>query len=77
MTVTYDKSFARLKRFLDDYKPQLEKSLSAINILEKTDSSSDEFCDALAELHVCATLLESYSEGVLEAINRYTDETSA
>jgi hypothetical protein len=39
-----------------------------------TDPESTEFSNALAELHVCATVLEPYSEGMVEAIDRYTED---
>lgn len=70
MTITYDQSFAKLQRYLLDYKPQLQKALAAIQVLDTADPQSNEFCDALAELQVCATVLEPYSNGLLEAINR-------
>lgn len=76
MTVAYEKSFAGFERYLSDYKPQLEKAIAAIQTLETAHANSNEICDALAELQVCATVLEPYSKGLLEAINCYTDETS-
>ncbi|MBW4462014.1 MAG: hypothetical protein KME47_17505 [Nodosilinea sp. WJT8-NPBG4] len=69
-------SLTRLKRYLAEYRPQLEKAITAIKILEAPDSASDEeaFTQALADLHVCATVLESYSEGMVDAIDQFTEE---
>lgn len=74
MTIAYDKSFISLKRHLTEYRPQLEKEIAAIKILETADPDSEEFSQALADLHVCATILEPYSEGMVEAINQFTDD---
>jgi hypothetical protein len=49
--------------------------VSAIAVLENTDPESDEFCHALADLHVCSTILEPYSEGMLEAIEQFTEDS--
>ena len=46
------------------------------SILETANPKSDEFCNALAELHVCTTILEPYSEGMLEAIEQFTEDDS-
>jgi hypothetical protein len=73
MTLTNEKSLTHLKRHLADYHAYLDKALAALTILETTDSRSEAFSDALAELHVCATVLEPYSEGMVEAINQYTE----
>lgn len=69
-------SFTRLKRYLAEYRPQLEKAITAIYILEAPDSVSDEeaFTQALADLHVCATVLEAYSGGMVGAIDQFTAE---
>lgn len=67
-------AFIRLKRHLAEYRPQLEKALQAIQVLESANAASEEFAQALADLHVCATVLEPYSEGMVEAIEQFTDE---
>ena len=74
MIVTTRKPIEGLKRYLSEYQPQLEKALQAIQILESQDSDSEEFTDALASLHARATVLESYSQGIIEAIDKFTDE---
>ncbi|NCJ06230.1 hypothetical protein GS597_06800 [Synechococcales cyanobacterium C] len=67
-------SMMRLKRYLDDYRPRLEQAIRAIQVLETSDAESEEFAQALADLQVCATVLEPYSEGVVSAIEQYTEE---
>lgn len=69
-------SFARLKRYLEDYKPQLEAAAMAINTLEAlaTDTDEETFTQALADLHVSATVLGSYAEGMVNAIDQFTEE---
>lgn len=69
-------SLTRPKRYLAEYRPQLEKAITAIQILESPDSKSDEetFSQALADLHVCATVLESYSEGMVNAIDQFAED---
>jgi hypothetical protein len=42
-----------------EYQPQLKRTIGAIAILENTDLEFDEFCNALAELHVFTTVLPS------------------
>lgn len=74
MIATTQKPQERLKRFLSEYKPQLEKALDAIKILDSSAPDSEEFTDALANLQVCATILEPYSEGIVEAINEFTED---
>lgn len=74
MIATTQKTEERLNRFLSEYKPQLEKALDAIQILDSFDSDSEEFTDALANLQVCATILEPYSEGLVEVINQFTED---
>ncbi|MBE9108867.1 hypothetical protein IQ273_05475 [Nodosilinea sp. LEGE 07298] len=69
-----DLSLARLKRHLGEYRPQLEKALLAIQVLETSHSESDEFALALADLQVCATVLEPYSEGLVNAIEQFTED---
>ncbi|MGL5033428.1 MAG: hypothetical protein ACRC6M_06460 [Microcystaceae cyanobacterium] len=71
------KPVQNLKRYLSEYQPQLEKALSSIKILESYDPNSEEFTDALAQLHTGATILESYSQGVIEAIDNFTDQNYA
>ena len=70
----YKHPFERLERFLDEYQPQLEKALKAIQIIKTTDPNSEEFSQALADLHVCSTVLETYSEGMVEAIDQFTED---
>ncbi|MGF1516610.1 MAG: hypothetical protein ACFCVB_02225 [Nodosilinea sp.] len=65
-------SLVRLKRHLGEYRPQLEKALLAIQVLETSSSESEEFAQALADLQVCATVLEPYSEGLVNTIEQFT-----
>jgi uncharacterized caspase-like protein len=74
MSAIYKHPMDRLRIYLTEYKPQLEKALAAIEVLETLDLDSEEFSDALAVLHVCATILEPYSEGMVEAIDRFTED---
>lgn len=74
MTVTYANSLALLKAHLADYQPQLERAIAALSILQSSDPNSEAFSDALAELHVAATILEPYSQSMVEAINQYTED---
>ena len=74
MIVTTHKPIEGLKRYLSEYQPQLEKALEAIKVLESSDPNSEEFTDALAYLHARATILETYSQGMIEAIDQFTDE---
>ena len=74
MTTALAKSFTSLKRHMGEYLPQLEKAIAAIQHLENSDPDSEEFSQALADLHVAATILEPYSEGMVEAINQFTDD---
>lgn len=67
-------SLTRLKRYLAEYRPQLEKAIAAIHVLESPDSDEAAFSQALADLHVCATILEPYSEGMVEAIEQFTED---
>lgn len=73
-TVAYQKSLVSLQRHLADYRIYLERAIAAVNMLETTDPTSEAFSDALAELHVSATVLEPYSEGMVEAIDQYTED---
>lgn len=70
----YQKSLLSLQAHLADYRPYLERAIAAVNILETADPKSEEFSDALAELHVSATVLKPYSEGMVEAIDQYTED---
>jgi hypothetical protein len=74
MTAIYKKPFDRLEIFLDEYQPQLEKALDAIKIIKNTDPDSEEFYQAIADLHVCSTVLEPYSEGMVEALDQFTED---
>ena len=74
MIVTTHKPIEGLKRYLSEYQPQLEKALEAIRVLESSDPNSEEFTDALAHLHVGATILKTYSQGIIEAIDQFTDK---
>ncbi|WP_155523811.1 hypothetical protein [Nodosilinea nodulosa] len=67
-------SLTRLKRYLAEYRPQLEKAIAAIQTLETPDADEETFSQALADLHRCATVLESYSEGMVDAIDQFTEE---
>jgi hypothetical protein len=71
---TSQTSLDRLKRYLTEYRPQLEKAIAAIQVLESPNSDEEAFSQALADLHVCATVLESYSEGMVDAIDQFTEE---
>ena len=73
MIATTQKPQENLKQFLSEYKPQLEKALEAIKILDSSAPDSEEFTDALANLQVSATILEPYSEGIVEAISQFTE----
>jgi hypothetical protein len=75
MNTAYKQPIDRLKRHMAEYQPQLQKAITAIAVLENTDPESDEFCYALADLHVCSTILEPYSEGMLEAIEQFTEDS--
>ena len=52
MTAIYKNPFDRLEIFLDEYQPQLEKALNAIKIIKNTDPDSEDFSQAIADLHV-------------------------
>lgn len=67
-------SMARLQRYLTEYRPQLEKAIAAVQILETPNVDEEAFSQALADLHVCATVLETYSEGVVDAIEQFTED---
>jgi len=53
----------------------LEQALAAIEVIKKSDLASDEFSQALADLHVCATVIEPYSEGLVEAIDQFSEDS--
>jgi hypothetical protein len=42
--------------------------------LQTADPTAEAFSDALAERHVAATILEPYSQSMVEAINQYTED---
>jgi len=67
-------SMDRLQRYLTEYRPQLEKAITAVQILETPDVDEEAFSQALADLHVCATVLETYSEGMVDAIEQFTED---
>jgi hypothetical protein len=73
-TPVLEKSLTSLQRHLVEYLPQLEAAIAAIHILRNGDPNAEEFSQALADLHVAATILEPYSEGIVEAINNFTDD---
>ncbi len=57
-----------------EYRPQLEKAIAAIGTLDSSDPNSEEFSQALADLQVAATVLEPYSEGIVESIEQFTED---
>ena len=69
-----EKSFVSFKRHLVDYLPQLERAIVVIKTLEVSDPNSEAVSQALADLHVASTVLEPYSEGMREAIDRFTED---
>ncbi len=73
-TEIHEKSFISFKWHMAEYLPYLERAIAAVKTLETTDPSSEGFSQALANLHVAATVLEPYSEGMVEAINQFTDD---
>ncbi|NJM48019.1 MAG: hypothetical protein HC860_19135 [Alkalinema sp. RU_4_3] len=73
-TVVLDKSLTSLQRHMSEYLPKLEAAIASIHKLRANDPNSEEFSQALADLHVAATILEPYSEGMVEAINNFTDD---
>ena len=73
-TLALEKSLISLQRHMSEYLPQLQAAIVAIDQLRENDPDSEEFSQALADLHVAATILEPYSEGMVEAINNLTDD---
>ena len=73
-TLALEKSLTSLQRHMSEYLPQLQAAIVAIDQLRENDPDSEEFSQALADLHVAATILEPYSEGIVEAINNFTDD---
>ena len=73
-TPALEKSLTSLQRHMSEYLPQLQAAIAAIDKLRENDPNSEEFSQALADLHVAATILEPYSEGMVEAINNFTDD---
>jgi hypothetical protein len=43
MTTIYKNPFKRLEIFLNEYQPQLEKALNAIQVVKSSDPDSEEF----------------------------------
>lgn len=72
--IAYQNSLVSLQRHLDDYQPYLDRAIAAVKTLKTANPNSEEFSDAMAELHVCTTVLEPYSEGMRESIDRYTED---
>ncbi|MBE9156281.1 hypothetical protein IQ265_05470 [Nodosilinea sp. LEGE 06152] len=68
-------SLTRLKRYLSEYRPQLGNAIAAIQTLEIPNADEESFSQALADLHVCATVLESYSEGMVDAIDQFVEDS--
>ena len=75
-TLALEKSLTSLQRHMSEYLPQLQAAIAAIDQLRENDPDSEEFSQALADLQVAATILEPYSEGMVEAINNFTDDRS-
>jgi hypothetical protein len=75
MISVYKHPFDRLDIFLNEYQSKLKEALTAIEVIKKSDLSSDEFSQALADLHVCATVIEPYSEGLVEAIDQFSEDS--
>ncbi len=73
-TAVLEKSLTSLQRHMAEYLPQLQAAIAAINQLQNSNPDSEAFSQALADLHVAATILEPYSEGMVEAINNFTDD---
>ena len=73
-TPALEKSLTSLQRHMTEYLPQLQAAIAAIDQLRGNDPDSEEFSQALADLHVAATILEPYSEGMVEAIDNFTDD---
>ena len=73
-TLALEKSLTSLQRHMSEYLPQLQAAIVAIDQLRENDPDSEEFSQALADLHVAATILEPYSEGIVEAIDNFTDD---
>ena len=73
-TLALEKSLTSLQRHMSEYLPQLQAAIVAIDQLRENDHDSEEFSQALADLHVAATILEPYSEGMVEAIDNFTDD---
>jgi len=71
----YKHPFDRLSIFLNEYQSRLEEALAAIAVIKNSDADSDEFSQAIADLHVCATVIEPYSEGLVEAIDQFTEDS--
>lgn len=74
MSTISQASLARLQRYLNEYRPKLEKAIAAVDVLENPSVDEENFSQALADLHVCATVLETYSEGMVDAIEQFTED---
>ncbi len=75
MISVYKHPYERLDIFLNEYQSRLEQALAAIEVIKKSDLASDEFSQALVDLHVCATVIEPYSEGLVEAIDQFSEDS--
>ncbi len=71
----YKHPFDRLSIFLNEYQSRLEEALAAIAVIKNSDANSDEFSQAIADLHVCATVIEPYSEGLVKAIDQFAEDS--
>jgi len=76
MISVYKHPYERLDIFLNENQSRLEQALAAIEVIKKSDLASDEFSQPLADLHVCATVIEPYSEGLVEAIDQFSEDRS-
>jgi hypothetical protein len=74
MISVYKHPYERLDIFLNEYQSRLEHVLAAIEVIKKSDLASDEFSQSLADLHVCATVIEPYSEWLVEAIAQFSED---
>lgn len=70
---TLNGSMGPLKNDLNDYRPQLERAITAIQVWETSNSKSEEFVPDLTDLQVCATILDPDSEGLVAAIDQFTE----
>ena len=75
MISVYKHPYERLDIFLNENQSRLEQALAAIEVIKKSDLASDEFSQPLADLHVCATVIEPYSEGLVVAIDQFSEDS--